>query len=181
MANELFIKEKTIYRVLKPGFDKLLVVKSDEKKLPFFISSDELDESYLTNQDDLLKATGISFRSYDELDEGEKGLIHKVFSSISFILSYLDDFDKRTQLIKLAANEYGVSSSTIRNRLYKYLLFQDIRVFLPKGNKKERELTNDELNFQWALNKYYYNPLKLSLIESYRRMIKEKYYKNNAE
>lgn len=181
MANELFIKEKTIYRVLKPGLDKLLVVKSDEKKLPFFISPDELEKSCLINQDDLLKATGISFHSYDELDEEEKGLIHKIFSSIGFILSYLDDFDKRKQLIKLATNEYGVSSSTIRNRLYKYLLFQDIRIFLPKGNKKERELTSDELNFQWALNKYYYNPLKLSLIESYRRMIKEKYYKNNGE
>ena len=72
MANELFIKEKTIYRVLKPGLDKLLVVKSDEKKLPFFISPDELEKSYLINQDDLLKATGISFHSYDELDEEER-------------------------------------------------------------------------------------------------------------
>ena len=151
MANELFIKEKAIYRVLKPGFDRLLIVKSDEKKLPFFIKPDELDESYLINQGDLLEKTGIVFRSYDELDEKEKGLIHKAFGSISFILSYLDDFDKRTQLIKLAAHEYGVSSSTIRNRLYKYLLFQDIRIFLPKGNKKERALTEDELNFRWAL------------------------------
>lgn len=181
MANELFIKGKTIYRVLNPGFDRLLIVKSDEKKLPFFIRPDELDESYLINQSDLLETTGIFFRSYDELDEEEKGLIHKAFGSISFILSYLDDFDKRTQLIKLAANEYGVSSATIRNRLYKYLLFQDIRIFLPKRNKKERAPTEDELNFQWALNKYYYNPLKLSLMESYRRMIKDKYYKNNGE
>ena len=48
-------------------------------------------------------------------------------------------------------------------------------VLAPKERMKEKELTQDEKNMRWALNKYYYTKAKQSISTAYTLMLKEKY------
>ena len=54
------------------------------------------------------------------------------------------------------------------------MAFQDITVLAPK-KKKEKELTRDQKNMRWALNKIFYTRNQNSLSTAYTMMLKEKY------
>ena len=56
-----------------------------------------------------------------------------------------------------------------------YLVHQDIAALAPKQKSQERQLTQDEKNIRWALNKYFYTRQKNSLNTAYTWMLKEKY------
>ena len=49
------------------------------------------------------------------------------------------------------------------------------------GTKKVKELTDDEKNFRWALNKYFYTSKKLSLKQAFKNLIREKYFDSNGK
>lgn len=55
-----------------------------------------------------------------------------------------------------------------------YLAYNDKNILAPK-EAKVKELTEDEKNFRWALNKFYYIRNGKSLKETYLMMIREKY------
>ena len=82
--------------------------------------------------------------------------------------------EEKNESIYQAAYEYKASTQTIRKRLCDYLAIKDIRILMPKEHAK-RDLTEDEKNFRWALNKYFYQSKKLSLKQVYKKLIKEKY------
>lgn len=73
-----------------------------------------------------------------------------------------------------------VSKQTIRHYLRLYLVYQDISVLAPK-QKKEKELSKDEKNMRWALNKFFYTRNKNSLQTAYTLMLKQKYCDANGE
>ena len=73
-----------------------------------------------------------------------------------------------------------VSKQTIRHYLCLYLVYQDISVLAPK-QKKEKELSKDEKNMRWALNKFFYTRNKNSLQTAYTLMLKQKYCDANGE
>jgi transposase InsO family protein len=50
-----------------------------------------------------------------------------------------------------------------------------MEVLAPPAQQKERELTADEKNFRWALNKFYYTQRKHSLPTAYNLMLQHKY------
>ena len=81
----------------------------------------------------------------------------------------------RSKLICSIAEEHHVSKQTIRNYLCLYLSYLDVTVLAPKKRKEDRELTQDEKNIRWALNKFFYTTKKQSLMTAYTMMLKEKY------
>ena len=66
------------------------------------------------------------------------------------------------------------SKQTIRKYLCLYLDYQNIAALAP-APKVEKELTQDEKNMRWALNKFFYSKHKNSLNTAYTFMLKEKY------
>lgn len=72
-------------------------------------------------------------------------------------------------------DEDEVSVNTMKNYLISYLVYQNITILAPKERKVEKELTQDEKNMRWALNKYYYTRAKQSISTVYTLMLKEKY------
>ena len=66
------------------------------------------------------------------------------------------------------------SKQTIRKYLCLYLVYQNIAALAP-APKVEKELSQDEKNMRWALNKFFYSKHKNSLNTAYTFMLKEKY------
>ena len=81
----------------------------------------------------------------------------------------------RRDIIARLSEENEISKQSLRNYLCHYLALQDIRALLPKERTYEKELTADEKNMRWSLNKYFYNHKKNSLNTAYKMMLKEKY------
>lgn len=133
------------------------------------------DDLEIVPEEQLLQATNTTFPDYDLIPPDKRKLIQEKYGTISLILPYVSNGVERNRAIELCAKTFGLSKATIRNRLYNYLAFQDIRIFLPSVKETKKELSADEKNFRWALNKYYYNAIKLPLIETYRRLLKDRY------
>lgn len=99
-----------------------------------------------------------------------------VMEQYTGILPFLDDDRFRTEAVKRVARERGVSTQIVRTYLCQYLVFQDISALVSKARGKvERELTEEEKNFRWVLNKFYFTRHKNSLKVAYTYMLKEKY------
>lgn len=173
--NSLYKKGDTIYRVLATEDKSVLVIDCLKRTMPrrvgiaFFIDAEQVSE------EDLRQTAGINIAGYDSLSPPQKQMIHSKYGSISLIIPFINSDYERNAAIALCADKFKLSKATIKSRLCAYLAFQDICVLLPESTKTEKPLSADEKNFRWALNKYYYNSLKLSLKECYRRMLKDRY------
>ena len=81
----------------------------------------------------------------------------------------------RTEKINEASATYNLSKQTVRNYLCLYLVYQNKAVFAPKQRAQDTELSQDEKNMRWALNKFFYTKNKNSLKTAYTFMLKNKY------
>lgn len=173
--SDLYKKDDTIYRVLYISSNDIQVIDCVKRTMPRVVGIDFLVTAEKASEEELRETTGINLVGYDGLTQPQKQVIHSKYGSISMIIPFIHNDYERNRAIELCADKFNLSKATIKNRLCDYLAFQDICVFLPYKEKAKRPLTADEKNFRWALNKYYYNGLKLPLKECYRRMLKERY------
>ena len=178
--NDLFIANGAIYRLLSATDDRALIINCLEKKMPYWTNMEILGAPEILSQEQLLKETNTVFPGYDNILQDKRKVIHEKYGTISLILPYIGSEAERNSAIEICSQRFGLSKATIRSRLCKYLAYQDIRIFLPKQKDSQKPLSNDEKNFRWALNKYYYNAIKISLKEAYRRMLKDKYCDDNG-
>lgn len=169
MKNNDIIKYRdSIYRVIDISGDKAFVVDCNKKSVPKWIDIAQLSPSFCTDK-------------LEELpDINDMGLLarktaYERFSLISGILPFVTDKAKRTQIINELAMFKGVSKQTINNYLWLYLVHQNISALAPKEKEDKKELSADEKNIRWALNKYFYTQRKYTLKVAYTFMLKEKY------
>ena len=173
--HELLLKNGKIFRVLASSGTKALVISCLEKKMPYWENMESPDSFETITLDRLLEATNVSFPDYDSIPPDKLKSIHEKYGTISLIIPYIKSEAERNSAIEICSQRFKVSKATIRTRLCNYLIFQDIRIFLHINKSNEKELSDDEKNFRWALNKYYYTAIKIPLKEAYRRMLKERY------
>lgn len=133
----------------------------------FFYNAEKVDDSIVTSPYD-----------FDYLSPNQKRIAQQRFSMIASAVAVVDDEKKRNEMIRHSAEMFDVSKTTVRNYLCAYLVSQDIAV-LAHRQKKEKELTKDQRNMRWALNKFFYTQHKNSLSTAYTMMLKGKYC--NAE
>ena len=82
----------------------------------------------------------------------------------------------RSKVIGSTAIEHNISKQTIRIYLCLYLVYMNITVLASRKRlDDDLELTQDEKNIRWALNKFFYTTKKQSLMTAYTMMLKEKY------
>lgn len=171
--SDFYSGEGRLLRVIKREDGRVLVVDCLKKTMPEWVGEATLDAFEAADESAAKERLG-AIANYDELDPKAKKAARERYASISGVLPFVGDMPERAARTRQAASDYKVSKETIRQRLVAYLIWQDIGALAPKP-REERELTSDERNFRWALNRFYYRPLKLSLAEAYRRMLKERY------
>lgn len=193
----------SIIRVLEIQDDKILVIDCIKHSMPVWIDVESLKYELLQTElyhsetlesemsgsysqcsdrelsactnDELFKVTGVISVNIDTLDADQRKIMYERYTMITPILPFIADDKIRSKLICSIAEDHQVSKQTIRNYLCLYLSYLDISVLAPKKRKEDRELTQDEKNIRWALNKFFYTTKKQSLMTAYTMMLKEKY------
>lgn len=174
-TNDLFIKDDFIYRVLSVEADRIQIIDCIKRNMPHWTSVSFLSDAKQITEEELRARARVSLSSYGSLSQQQKQIVHSKYGSISFIVPFVGNDYDRNQAIALCSEKFHLSKNTIKSRLCDYLAFQDLCIFLPDSRVTEKPLTADEKNFRWALNRYFYNALKMPLTECYRRMLKDKY------
>ena len=166
----LLKNEKQIIRVLKSQGNKALVIDCIKRTMPKWVDGHSLSNFDDCAEDEMFERTDYPFGR--ELTPKEERIAQERFTMIAGVLPYIGNEQKRSQMIDFLAEHQ--SKQTIRKYLCLYLVYQDIDALAPPP-KAERELTQDQKNMRWALNKFFYTKNKNSLMTAYTLMLKEKY------
>jgi len=164
----------SVVRVLEVQADKVLIIDCINRTMPVWVESAVL-ESYT-------EYSGSEFTAeIADITPERRKIMQERFTMIVPILPFIAIDKMRSQVIQSVAAEHGVSKQTIRSYLCLYLAYMDISALAPKERSYAKELTIDEKNMRWALNKYFYTEKKNSLMTAYTMMLKEKYCNNTGE
>lgn len=166
-------KTKEIFRMLDSKDSEVLVISCTKKQMPYWTEFDSISSCRLITEDELQDMTGIHFQKLT-IPSKEYKYAQERFSLISNIIPVVGNKSKRTQMIRIISETNNCSKQTIKNILCQYLIYQNIAALAPQKNN-EKELTTDEKNMRWALNKFFYTKNKNSLSTAYIMMLKEKY------
>ena len=171
--NQLLRHDDRIIRVLAVDTD-VLAIDCLKRTMPQWIPASELcdwepcDESALPSPE-----TPIC--NMEELTPEQRKVMRERFSLIAAVIPFVGNSAKRSAMIAQMAELNSISKQTIRKYLCLYLTYQRMEVLAPPPQKKQRELTTDEKNFRWALNKFYYTQRQHSLPTAYNLMLQHKY------
>lgn len=166
--NNLIKTDSGIFRILSIDGNKVLAIDCKKKTMPQFFSYDFFNdgEPFISISSDYL--------DFDELSPADRKIAQQRYTMIASAISVLDDVKQRNLMIEKSAKQFGVSKQTLRTYLCAYLVYQDIAALAPK-HSKEKELTVDQKNMRWALNKFFYTRNQNSLPTAYTMMLKAKY------
>ena len=162
---DLFLYDNHPHRIISIRNNEVLIINCDKIAMPFWVDKDKLTEKL---QEDIVCS------SLNSVSADKKKIAYQRYHLIAPILPLIDDEHIRSQLITRISENEGVSKQTIRKYLCLFLVYQNIDCLAPCETKK-KVLSQDEKNYRWALNKYYFSPLKHTLKGSYLMMLKEKY------
>ena len=166
--NDIIKTEAGRFRILAVEEDHVLAIDCDKKTMPQFFPASFFEKG------DILEHIPSSFLSWDGLSPAEKKIAQKRYTMIAAAVAVIADKQKRNAMIDYASRQFSVSKQTLRSFLCTYLINQDIAVLAPQ-RKMEKELTRDQKNIRWALNKFFYTCNQNSLSTAYTMMLKEKY------
>lgn len=160
--------------------DNAFVIDCNKRTMPKWVKSHSLVGYVEVEEKDMIEALRFRVPRLETLNKAQLKETFFRYASISSILPVVKDYGDRKIEIEKSASFYRVSKQTIRHRLCNYLVVQDI-VSLSPVPIKEKELTDTEKNFRWALNKYFYKSDKLSLSQAFKRLIREKYLDSDGK
>ena len=172
--NDILKTKDGVFRILKIDGDRLLAIDCQKRTMPKFYSAELFD-----NAETVDNSIVVPRSDFDDLSPKERSIAQQRFSMIASAVAVVDDEKKRNEMIRHSAEMFGVSKTTVRKYLCAYLVSQDISSLVCR-QKKEKELTSDQKNMRWALNKFFYTQHKNSLTTAYTMMLKEKYCDENG-
>lgn len=176
----LLRKENDFVRVLKINAERLLVIDCVKKTMPKWIEEKCLNGFIECAENELLEFLEVRFESNEQMSEKSRRVMNERYTMLQGVLAFVGNQDLRNQAIGVIEEEYGVSKQTIKHYMCEYLAFNDVRALAPR-ERAEKELSEDEKNMRWALNKFYYNINKHTLKTAYTMMLKEKYCDGNGK
>lgn len=187
--NSLLKYENHIIRVLEIQAEDSLIIDCLKRTMPKWVNMELLKGYQPITEEELQKETNIVLPDEDSLSKDARKFIQEHYTLIAGILPFIADDKLRCKVIDKIAAEKNISKQTIRSYLSLYLIYQNITalapmsVLSPKQRKQRvtKELTQDEKNIRWALNKFFYNKNKNSLNTAYTLMLKEKYCDVNGQ
>lgn len=173
--NEIYHKEEDIMRVLDVTESGCLIIDCNKAAMPVWIDVDALSGYSIMNEEELHELKGFMTVEDEKISPERKRIMQERYSLIAPTLSFVGDERMRSKVIRIVAEEKGISVQTIRNYLKSYLVMQHIQALLPKERETASELTADQKIMRWSLNKYFYTFEKHSLHTAYVKMLKTKY------
>lgn len=172
--NSLWKSGEQIYRILEVKEDTVFVIDCVKRTMPKWMGKDTISDCIECIEKELILSTGIEIPDEETMNTEDRRFIREHFTLIAPILPFVSDEKKRAYIINEISIEKNISKQTIRNYLCLYLVYQNEAVFCPK-QKEEKELTEDEKNMRWGLNKFFYNHNKNSLTTAYTLLLQAKY------
>lgn len=172
--NQLLRNGDSLIRALDISDSKALIVDCKSQAMPKWIALDAIAE-YQPCDNNMLAP----LQDIDDLDCASRKLAYQRYTYIAGVLPFVGDKRRRCAAITDIAERLNISKQTICHYLWLYLVYQDISALAPKTTATKRDLTEDEKNIRWALNKYFYTQRRNSLNTAYLLMLKERYC--NAE
>lgn len=176
--HDLLRNDDTIIRVLEVRSDKVMVIDCLKRTMPVWVESSVLDSYSVCTDDELGEVIGVIITDFDTFDTEQRKFMYDRYTLIAPILQFVAEEEMRSHFISSIAADHGVSKQTIRNYLCLYLTYMNMAALAPKKRVDDMELTSDEKNMRWALNKFFYTTAKQSLTTAYTMMLKEKYCDN---
>lgn len=174
--NQLIKAEGTIYRVLAVEENDILLIDCIRGTMPKWYGTEQIKDYEDCTEEEMLGVVGIVLADEEELGSKARSAAHERFTVIAGILPFIGDDRIRTEAVKRVSKEKGICVQTVRNYLCRYLVCQSISALVPKERTVlGKELTGDEKNFRWALNRFYFTRHKNSLKTAYTYMLKERY------
>lgn len=179
--NSLFydLKSHMIYRVLNSKNDKAFVINCTTRHMPFWTELSFILNLNPITEDELLNITNTELEEL-KMPSKEYKYAQEHFSLIVNILPVIENKNERNKMIQYISETKNYSKQTVRKILCTYLIFQNIAALAPKKSI-EKELSSDEKNMRWALNKFFYTKNKNTLSTAYMMMLKEKYTDENNQ
>jgi len=170
-VNELYRDNSLLFRVVAERKGKLLIINCNEQKMPFWKDRSYISSLKPASEEEILKP----FLSYEDLSPDKQVKVNERYVIVAGILAFLADDTLRNKAIASIATLHNISKQTVRSYLITFLVYQDKAALAPKDYKAGKELTADERNFRYALNKYFYTVNKNSLNFTYVQMLKDRY------
>lgn len=179
--NELYRNNNSIIRVLEIKNNAVLVIDCINKTMPQWIGASFFEDWTKCSDETLHEITGIELQDIKTVSPENFKVAHQRYTMIAPIVMVLTDQDKKNEMIELISTNEKISKQTLRKYLCLYLIYQDISVLIPKTKNADKQLSQDEKNIRWALNKFYFSFYKHSLKTAYTMMLKAKYCDINGE
>lgn len=173
MNNSLIENNGTLLRILDVNDTKAFVINCNKPSMPKWVDIDSLSCFSVCSE-------GFSLPDVCDMELSRRKCAYARFTMISNILPFVTDKERRSSVISQIATDNEVSRQTICNYLWLYLVYQNISALAPKCKDIKKELSADEKNIRWALNKYYYTQHQNTLNTVYTLMLKEKYCDKNG-
>lgn len=168
MKNKLLKTNDGVFRILSVNDEQIFAIDCKKRTMPksykkeYFKDAETIELSPYTAPD------------LDELTPANKRIAQDRFTMIAAALSVVENEKMRSEMINEASKQFSVSKQTLRSYLCTYLVYQGIGALAPQ-KKEKKELTPDQKNMRWALNKFFYTRNKNSLQTAYTMMLKAKY------
>lgn len=173
--NSLWKNGESIIRILDFTDDKIFIIDCIKRNMPKWINRVDIAEYTKCSEQLLWEVTNKHKADVELMDADIRRFVHKHFTLIAGVLPYMADTKRRNEAIEQTAREMGISKQSIRYYLCLYLAYQDLSALMPKTKSEGRDLTADEKNMRWGLNKFFYTKNKNSLKTAYAMLLKEKY------
>ena len=171
--NKLIENNGIIFRILDINDSKAFVINCNKSSMPKWVDIDFLSSFSVYSE-------CFSLPDINDMELSRRKCAYERFTMISNILPFVTDKERRSSVISQISTDKGVSRQTICNYLWLYLVHQNISALAPKDKDIKKELSTDEKNIRWALNKYYYTQHQNTLNTVYTLMLKEKYCDKNG-
>ena len=166
--NDLIKTENGIFRILAIGGDRVLAIDCIKKTMPKFYPATCFENG------EKLACLDADFLPIEDLSPNERKKAQERFTMIANAISVVDEPRQRNLMIEKSAKQFGMSKQSIRSFLCSYLAYQDMAVLAPKRSK-EKELTKDQQNIRYGLNRFFYTRNRNSLSTAYTMLLKAKY------
>ncbi len=165
--NDLIKTDSSIFRILSVC-DSVLAIDCKKKTMPQFFSYDFFSDGEIIN------CLSPDYLKFEDLSPADRKIAQQRYTMIASAVSVLEDVKQRNLMLENSSKQFGISKQTLRSYLCTYLVYQDIAALAPK-HSKGKELTQDQKNMRWALNKFFYTRNQNSLPTAYTMMLKAKY------
>jgi len=173
--NEIYHKEEEILRVLEIKEDRCLIIDCTKATMPVWREKEAIEGYTLMTEEELYQVKGFIPIEEEKLEAKRRRKMQERYSLIAPVLTFIGDEKARSNVIRMIAEEKGVSGQSIRAYLKTYLILQNKQGLLPKERESCSDLTDDQKNMRWALNRFFYTFEKHSLHTAYIKMLQSKY------